>query len=91
MTQQYIVGEFSSFVAALEMTAGELGTVLSGLRREIEVSPLGRLPTLAREALNLADRVCWVALEEGDVTSFRRCAESAAALWEFTASANLLP
>jgi hypothetical protein len=91
MTQQYIIGEFSSLVAELEPAAGELGSVLTGLRREIEVSPLGGLPKLARDALNLTDLVCWVALEEGDVASFRRCADTAAGLWEFTASANLLP
>jgi hypothetical protein len=91
MTQQYIVGEFSSLVAELEPTAGDLGGVVSDLRREIEVSPLSGLPRLAQEALNVTDRLCWVALEEGDVANFRRCAKTAAALREFTANANLLP
>lgn len=89
-TQQYIVGELSSLLAGLQPTAGRLGELVSGLRREIEASPLGGLPKLAREALDLTDRVCWLALEEGDVTSFRRSAGAAEALWEFAASANLL-
>jgi hypothetical protein len=91
MTQQYIVGEFSCLVAELEPAAGELEGVVHSLRQEIEASPLCGLPGLAREVLNLADRVCWVALEQGDVASFRHCAETAAVVREFTVSANLLP
>jgi hypothetical protein len=91
MTQQYILGEFSSLLAGLEPTAGELGVVVRDLRRQIERSPLHMLPPLAREALNLADMVCWVALEGGDVGGFCRCAVTAAALQDFTANANLLP
>jgi hypothetical protein len=91
MTRQYIIGEFSTLVGELESTAGEFGDAVRDLRREIETCSLFGLPRLAHEALALSDLVCWVALERGDVTSFRRCADTAVILREFTASANLLP
>jgi len=40
VTQQYIFGEFSSFLGGLEPTAGGLGRMVDSLRREVEVSPL---------------------------------------------------
>jgi hypothetical protein len=78
-------------LAGLEPTAGEwLGGGVGNLRQEVESSPLVLLPRLAREALNLADNACWLALKQGDVCGFYRCAETASALQEFSASANLL-
>jgi hypothetical protein len=91
VTQQYIVGEFSSLVGELERTAGELRRAVSRLRRQIEASPTSELPKLARAALSLTDLVCLRALEEGDVAVFRHSAETAEALREFTVGANLLP
>jgi hypothetical protein len=35
--------------------------------------------------------ICLAALEEGDVSGFRRYARIAVVLWEFTANAGLLP
>ena len=91
MTQQYIVGEFSVLLAGLESTAQErLGDGVGNLRREVERSPLTRLPQLAREALDLTDMLCWFTLDRGDVHGFCRCAKTATALREFAASANLL-
>jgi hypothetical protein len=91
MTQQYIAGELSSLVAELGLAVGKFGGAVSSLRQEIEMSLPCRLPPLAGEALDLANRLCWVALEEGDVASFRRRAQTTAALCEFATSANLLP
>ena len=91
MTQQYIAGELSSLVAELGSPAGTSGGAARNLRREIEMSPPCRLPMLARNALVLADRLCWIALAQGDVASFRRRAETAATLQDFASSANLLP
>jgi hypothetical protein len=91
MTQQYILGEFSSLLTGLEPAAGELGGVVRSLRREVERSPPHMLSPLAREALNLAEMTCWLALDEGDVSGFCRYAKTAAALQDFTANANLLP
>ncbi len=92
MTQQYIVGEFSALLAGLQPVTGELlGEAVGDLRHEVEFGPLPMLPRLAREAMTLTDMICWVALEQGDMSGFRRYADAAVALREFTASANLLP
>jgi hypothetical protein len=91
VTQQYIIGELSALLAGLEPTAeGRFGEVVGNLRREVEVSPLPLLPQLAREALNLTDKVCWLALDRGDVRGFCRHSERASALREFAVSANIL-
>ena len=92
MTQQYIVGEFSSLLAELQPAPTELcGSAVDNLRREIESGQWGQLPWLAQEALALADMICWVALEQGNASGFHRYSETAVALRDFTASANLLP
>jgi hypothetical protein len=91
MTQQYIVGELSALLAGLQPAPDELGEAVSNLRHEVEFGPLPKLSVLAREALALTDMICWVTLEQGDVSGFRRYADTAVALREFTASANLLP
>jgi hypothetical protein len=53
MTQQYIVGEFSSLLAGLQPAPDEvLGDAVGNLRREVEFGPLPMLPRLAREALH---------------------------------------
>ena len=49
-----------------------LGDAVDNLRHEVEFGPLPMLPRLAREALNLADRVCRAALEQGDADGFCR-------------------
>lgn len=91
MTQQYIVGEFSLLLAGLQPVPGELfGEAVGNLRHEVESGPLPMLPRLAREAMTLTDMICWVALERGDVSGFRRYADAAVALRELTANANLL-
>ncbi len=92
MTQQYIVGEFSSLLAELQpVPSASLGKALHDLRRDVELGPLPVLPRLAREAMTLTEMICWVALEQGDLCGFSRYADVAAALREFTVSANLLP
>jgi hypothetical protein len=48
------------------------------------------LPRLAQAAIDLTDLMCWSALEQADVDSFRGCARSAAALGEFIENARLL-
>ena len=56
MTQQYIVGEFSSLLAGLQPAPDEvLGDAVGNLRHEVEFGPLPMLPRLAQEALNLTD------------------------------------
>jgi hypothetical protein len=91
VTQQYIVGEFSSLVAELQPPPGEWLTAVHDLRRKVESSPLPMLPQLAHEAVNLTDMICWAALEQGDVSGFCRYAKTAVALGDFTDNAGLLP
>lgn len=91
MTQQYIVGEFSSLLADLESASrGRLSGAVD-LRRSVERAPLCELPELAHEAMELTDTGCWAALEEGDASAFNCCATSAAALRDFAEAAGLMP
>lgn len=92
MTQQYILGEFSSLLAELQPAPTDLlDHAVHDLRREVELSPLPMLPRLAQEAMTLTDMICWTALDRGDASGFCRYASTAVALRNFTVSANLLP
>jgi hypothetical protein len=91
MTQQYILGEFSSLLAELQPAPTDLlGDALHDLRRGVEVSPLQMLPGLAQEAMTLTDMICWTALDQGNVSGFCRYASTAVALRDYTVSASLL-
>ena len=90
MTQQYIVGQFSVLLEDVQPPAGEWLAAVRELRSEVESCPLSMLPRLAQEAIGLTDLICWGALEQGDLDSFRGCARSAAALGEFIESAPVL-
>jgi hypothetical protein len=68
-----------------------LGKALNDLRQDVELGSLPMLPRLAQEAMTLTDAICWVALDEGDLSGFSRYVDTAVALREFTVSANLLP
>jgi hypothetical protein len=91
MTQQYMVGEFSSLLAELQPVPGEWQAAVDELRRAVERSALSGLPRLASEAMELTDMICWAALERGDVSAFCRSATTAVTLRDFTANAGLLP
>ena len=91
MTQQYIVGEFSLLLAGLEPVSDKLlGEAVGKLRHEIECSSLPAVARAAPEAIALTDSICWVALEHGDTSGFRRCADTAVALRELAANATLM-
>ena len=90
MTQQYIVGQFSMLLEDLQPPSGEWLAAVRKLRSEVESCPLSVLPQLAQEAIGLTDRICWSAVEQGDVSSFCGYARSAAALGEFLDNARLL-
>jgi hypothetical protein len=71
MAQQYIVGELSALLAGLQpVPVAVLGEAVSNLRHEVEFGPLPKLSVLARDAVALTDMICWVALEQGDVSGF---------------------
>lgn len=91
MTRQYIAGELSSLLAEFRPAPTDVLTdALDKLRREVEVSPVGRLPRLARQATTLTDAICWAALAQGDAHGFCRYATNAAMLHEFSDNARLL-
>jgi hypothetical protein len=90
MTQQYIVGQFSLLLAELQPTPREWAAAVDDMRRRVERTPPRMLHELAPEAMDLADVICWAALERGDVSAFCRYAKTAGALREFTAAAGLL-
>jgi hypothetical protein len=90
VTQQYIVGQFSVLLGDVQPPAGEWLAAVRELRSEVESCPLSMLPRLAQKAIGLTDLICWSALEQGDLDSFRGCARSAAALGEFIDDARLL-
>lgn len=91
MTQQYVIGQLSTLLEELEPACHEWLGAVRDLRQDIETSPLHMLPQRVREAMSLADSICWSALERGDVGDFRRNARTAVALHEFSASAGLVP
>ena len=76
MTQQYIIGQFSVLLEDLRPPVGEWLTAVHDLRSEVEASPLPMLPRLAREALDLADKICWAALEHRGRGRLSRLCES---------------
>jgi hypothetical protein len=90
VTQQYLIGQFSVLLEELQPPAGDrLGAAVRDLRREVESRPLGMLPKLAHEAMDLSDTICWEALERGDSDGFGRYARAAVALGQFTDTAGL--
>ncbi|MDR2983862.1 MAG: hypothetical protein LBV34_03385 [Nocardiopsaceae bacterium] len=92
MTQQYLCGELASLLARLEDVAARQGTscAVHALRRDAECSPPDELSAVAQRALQLADALCWDALEKGDIPRFADDAAIAADLHEFATCARLL-
>ena len=79
-------------LAGLQPAPSELlGNALSNLRREVEFGPLPMLPRLAHDAMSLTDMICWVALEQGDVSGFCRYADTAVALQASGAQSAYFP
>jgi hypothetical protein len=91
VTQQYILGELSCLLDALEPMPGVFRGAVSSLRHEVETCSLSMLGPLLSESFSLTDRACWAALEQGDIAAFCRCGEAGTALLEFATIANLLP
>jgi hypothetical protein len=93
MTQQYLVGEMSLLLAHVQALAGddELASRVSRLRREAEEHGVCALAAVGARALELADRMCWRSLRDGDLQAFDRQAAASAELREFEVCAGLLP
>jgi hypothetical protein len=60
MTQQYLIGELSLWLARLQATAPseESACELARLRLKTEAAPLEALPNMALRALDLARELC---------------------------------
>jgi hypothetical protein len=92
MTQQYLCGELAQRLAQLESAAAGQAhcRAVHQLRRDAESSPPSALGAVARQALLLADAMCWDALQQGDVSTFSHETAIAAELYEFATCARLL-
>lgn len=92
MTEQYLVGEFSSLLGELQpVPDARLASALRDLRRQVEACPPCRLSCLARQAITLTDVICWSTFQGGDVGRFCEEIETVVRLEEFAITANLLP
>jgi hypothetical protein len=92
MTQQYLVGELSLLLGQLQTVATNRAFVgdIARLRHEAETLPSTALSPVAERALDLADALCWDAVNRGDMVGFRRQAQASAELHEFGVCAGLL-
>lgn len=92
MTQQYLVGEVSVFLARLQAVAPSRASArdVAVLRSEAEMGPVTALAAVIVRALALADGLCWDSLGRGDVAAFAGQASIGAELREFGVCAGLL-
>jgi hypothetical protein len=92
MTQQYLAGELSLLLARLQAATANQPSAraLARLRREAETWPTVALASVVVRALELADRLCWDALERRDAAGFTGAAAISAELHDFGISARLL-
>jgi hypothetical protein len=92
MTQHYLCGELSSRLGQLECAAAGQPSccAVHELRRQAESSPPFILCAVARRALELADVLCWDALQRGEIATFADESAIAADLYEFATCALLL-
>lgn len=91
MTRQYLCGELSLRLAALQQVAGTgRAATIEYLRYRAESAPPAILPAIIAEALRACTQSCWDALARGDVARFEQLAGQAAQLREFAVCAQLL-
>lgn len=92
MTQQYLAGELSLFLARLQAVAAspEASSHAVRLRHEAETETVAALGSVIVRALELTDGLCWDSLRRGDIAAFARQAVIGAELREFGVCACLL-
>lgn len=92
MTQQYLIGELSQYLARLqaEVTDPVSAGDAARLRRQAETWPLAAIGAITERSLELVSRVCWESLTRGDIRAFNRQADVGAELHQFGAEACLL-
>jgi hypothetical protein len=92
VTQQYLAGELSLLLAALQETTADPvpRRWFAELRREAETAPVGALGPVAQRALQLNDALCYESLARSDSAAFRRQCAAGAELYEFGICAGLI-
>lgn len=92
VTQQYLVGELSQILGELQGVATNEAAVrdIDRLRQEAETTHPAALAPVVERAVGLTNRVCWDALERGDVATFVREVAICVELREFGVCACLL-
>jgi hypothetical protein len=92
MTQQYLAGELSSLLGALQAATADTASkrAVADLRRDAERVPTAALHSVAKHALEAANRICWDALARGDTAALVREVVICGELWEFAVCAGLL-
>jgi hypothetical protein len=92
MTRQYLAGELSLLLARLQGVATDQASArdVAYLRRGAETGALTGLASVAADALELADGLCWDSLTRGDTAAFSRQAAICTELWEFGVCSRLL-
>ena len=92
MTEQYIIGELSLWLAQLQATAPDeaSATGFARLRMETEAAPFEALPSMTLRALHLMRGLCRDSLARGDLRTLSHQATMAAKLREFAVAASLL-
>jgi hypothetical protein len=90
MTRQYLVGELSVRLGQLqEVAASSAERDVARLRHRVETGPTCELAPAAKQALALADGLCWESLARGDAEAFTRQAAISADLRLFGICAQL--
>jgi hypothetical protein len=92
MTQQYIAGELSLLLGALQAATTHAASAVevAHLRRRAETGPRSALASVVVRALEVADGECWDSLTRGDAAAFMRQTAVCAELWAFGVCAGLL-
>lgn len=90
MTRQYVLGELSVRLEALQAAGQANAAEVTRLRGEAEATPPWALAPVVTQALGLAERMCWDSLAHGDAAAFARQAEISAELRQFAGCARLL-
>jgi len=92
MTQQYLVGELSQILGALQAITTNEAAVrdIARLRQEAETTPPAALAPVVERAVELTNRVCWDTLERGGAATFVREVAICVELRELGVCAGLL-
>jgi hypothetical protein len=70
MTQQYLIGELAVRLAEFRAAVGTgPAEDFARLQRQVESGPVSALAPAAKQAIAMADVVCWESLAAGDVAA----------------------